>query len=192
MCVNPHGYIKIQFTKATICPLFTIRQRTNQQLRTPMEHKPNVILYTDGSCLGNPGPGGWAFVLKHPKSGKTLERFGGVPDSTNNRMELLAVIEGLKMLTQPSQIELVSDSMYVLQGLEMWMPKWKKNNWRRKEGSSWKPVKNVGLWQELDKLIAQHVLTFQYIPGHSGHPYNERCDELARQAALVLTTTNAE
>jgi len=149
-----------------------------------MAHKPEVILYTDGSCLGNPGPGGWAFVLQHPSSGKTREHFGGEPDTTNNRMELLAAIEGLKTLTKPSQVELVSDSKYVLQGLKDWMPKWKKNNWRRKEGNSWKPVKNVDLWQELDTLISIHELMFRYIPGHSGHSFNERCDELARQAAL--------
>ena len=143
-----------------------------------------VILYTDGACKGNPGPGGWAFVLQHPQSGKTLERFGSEPDTTNNRMELLAVIEGLKTLTKPSQVELVSDSKYVLHGIEEWMPKWKKNGWRRKEGKSFRPVKNSDLWQELDQLTSLHKLTFQYIPGHSGHPFNERCDTLASLAAL--------
>ena len=151
---------------------------------SPLMHKPQVILYTDGACKGNPGPGGWAFVLQHPKTGKTLECFGSEPNTTNNRMELLAVIEGLKTLTKSSQVELVSDSKYVLQGLEEWMPKWKKNDWRRKEGKSFKPVKNVDLWQELDRLMSLHELTFQYVPGHSGHFYNERCDELASLAAL--------
>ena len=148
------------------------------------DSKPHVILYTDGACKGNPGPGGWAFVLKHPHSGKTLERFGSVTNTTNNRMELLAVIEGLKALTKPSSVELVSDSKYVLQGLEDWMPNWKRNGWRRKEGNSFKPVKNADLWQELDKLTAQHKLTFQHVFGHTGHHYNERCDELASLAAL--------
>ena len=151
-----------------------------------MSDKPQVILYTDGACKGNPGPGGWAFVLQHPKSGKTLERFGSEPDTTNNRMELLAVIEGLKTLTKSSLVELVSDSKYVLQGLEDWMPKWKKNNWQRKEGNKNKPVKNVDLWQELDRLTLLHELTFRYIPGHSGHKFNERCDELASLAALAI------
>jgi len=151
-----------------------------------MQDKPQVILYTDGACKGNPGPGGWAFVLQHPKSGKTLENFGNVSDTTNNRMELLAVIEGLKTLTKPSQVELVSDSKYVLQGLEDWMPKWKKNNWTRKEGRKNKPVKNVDLWQELDRLTSLHELTFRYIPGHSGDHFNERCDELASTAALAI------
>jgi ribonuclease HI len=151
-----------------------------------MVNKPEVILYTDGACKGNPGPGGWAFVLQHPKTGKILEHFGSEPDTTNNRMELLAVIEGLKTLKKPSQVELVSDSKYVLQGLKDWMPKWKRNDWRRKEGNSWKPVKNADLWQELDRLMALHELTFQYVPGHSGHVYNERCDELASLAALAV------
>ena len=151
-----------------------------------MQTKPNVILYTDGACKGNPGPGGWAFVLRHPQSGKEIERFGSEPDTTNNRMELLAVIEGLKTLTKPSSVELVSDSKYVLQGLEDWMPKWKQNGWRRKEGKQFKPVKNADLWQDLDRLITMHELTFCYVPGHSGHHYNERCDELASLAARAL------
>lgn len=151
-----------------------------------MVSQPECILYTDGACKGNPGPGGWAFVLQHPKSGKILERFGGEPDTTNNRMELLAVIEGLKTLKKLSSVELVSDSKYVLQGLADWMPKWKKNGWQRKEGNKNKPVKNVDLWQELDRLVALHKLTLQYIPGHSGHHFNERCDELASLAALAF------
>lgn len=150
-----------------------------------MESKPKVILYTDGACKGNPGPGGWAFVLQHPKSGKILERFGSECDTTNNRMELLAAIEGLKTLTKPSQVELVSDSKYVLQGLKDWMPKWKRNGWKRKERGL-HPVKNVDLWQELDRLKSLHELTFQYVPGHSGHPFNERCDELASMAARAV------
>ena len=149
-----------------------------------MPSKPQVILYTDGACKGNPGPGGWAFVLQHPQSGKILEHFGSEPDTTNNRMELLAVIEGLKTLTKPSSVMLVSDSKYVLQGLEDWMPKWKKNNWRRKEGNAFKPVKNADLWQELDRLASLHELTFQHVFGHTGHHFNERCDELASLAAI--------
>ena len=157
-------------------------------MATDNEHKPEVTLYTDGACKGNPGPGGWAFVLSHPKSGKMIERFGSESDTTNNRMELLAVIEGLRALTKPSRVELVSDSKYVLQGLEDWMPKWKKFGWRRKEGSSFKPVKNVDLWQELDRLASLHELTFRHVLGHSGHPFNERCDTLASLAALSKET----
>ena len=98
-------------------------------------------------------------------------------------MELLAVIEGLKTLSKSSCVKVVSDSKYVLQGLEDWMPKWKKNGWQRKEGKSFKPLKNADLWKELDRLASLHELTFQHVLGHSGHPFNERCDELASQAA---------
>ena len=154
-----------------------------------MQNKPQVILYTDGACKGNPGPGGWAFVLEHPQSGKILERFGSEPNTTNNRMELQAVIEGLKTLTKPSDVTLVSDSKYVLQGLEDWMPKWKRDGWRRREGSSFKPVKNVDLWQELDRLKSLHELTFEHVFGHTGHQFNERCDTLASLAALGRTPT---
>ncbi len=142
-----------------------------------------VILYTDGACSGNPGPGGWGFILRHPVSGKEIERSGGEANTTNNRMEMLAVIEGLKALTRPTSVELVSDSKYVLQGIEEWMPRWKANGWRRKEGNQFKPVKNVELWQELDELVHRHQITFTHVKGHAGHPENERCDELAVEAA---------
>lgn len=147
--------------------------------------EPEVILFTDGACSGNPGPGGWGFILRHPKSGKEIERSGGEPMTTNNRMEMMAVIEGLKALTRPTRVELVSDSKYVLQGLAEWMPKWKKNGWRRKEGTQWKPVKNAELWQLLDELLQPHEFLFTHIRGHSGHPENERCDELAVAASRV-------
>ena len=100
-----------------------------------------VILYTDGACSGNPGPGGWAFVLRHPATGKELERSGGEPETTNNRMELMAVIRGLEALKRPTRVELVTDSSYVGKGISEWMPKWKANGWRRREGQSFKPVK---------------------------------------------------
>jgi len=138
-----------------------------------------VKLFTDGACSGNPGPGGWAFILRHVKSGKELVRSGGLRDTTNNQMEMLAVIEGLSALTRPTSVELVSDSTYVLRGIAEWMPNWKKNGWRRREGKSWKPVKNVELWQRLDELIAVHTLEYTHVRGHAGHPENERCDQLA-------------
>ncbi|HBT76789.1 MAG TPA: ribonuclease HI [Planctomycetaceae bacterium] len=147
--------------------------------------EPEVVLYTDGACSGNPGPGGWGFILRHPHSGKELVRSGGDENTTNNRMEMTAVIEGLKALTRPTRVELVSDSKYVLQGLSEWMPNWKKNNWRRKENGRWKPVKNVELWQALDDLIAKHEFRFTHIRGHAGHPENERCDRLAVEASVV-------
>lgn len=143
------------------------------------EELPHVQLFTDGGCSGNPGPGGWAFILRHPASGKELERSGGVEETTNNRMELQAVVEGLTALKHPSRVELMSDSVYVGKGLSEWMPKWKANGWRRGKGSDAQPVKNLELWQQLDRLVARHKLKFRHVAGHSGHPENERCDELA-------------
>jgi ribonuclease HI len=138
-----------------------------------------VILYTDGACSGNPGPGGWAFVLRHPATGKELERSGGQRETTNNQMELLAVIQGLEALKRPTRVELVSDSTYVGKGMTEWMPKWKANGWRRREGKSFKPVKNEELWRRLDALLASHRVHFTHVRGHTGHPENERCDTLA-------------
>jgi ribonuclease HI len=140
---------------------------------------PHVMLFTDGGCSGNPGPGGWAFILRHPASGKEIERFGAEAETTNNRMELTAAIEGLAALKKPSSVELVSDSVYVGKGLSEWMPKWKANGWKRREGKTLKPVANEDLWQALDKLVNTHDVTFQHVRGHQGHPENERCDKLA-------------
>lgn len=137
---------------------------------------PVVELYTDGACSGNPGPGGWAFVLRHPASGKEIERSGAERLTTNNRMELMAVIEGLTQLTRPSQVELTSDSQYVLKGLEEWLAAWKKRGWKT---ASKKPVKNEDLWRRLDELVEGHDIRFHWIRGHAGHTENERCDELA-------------
>lgn len=145
------------------------------------DQKPEVILYTDGACSGNPGPGGWGFILRHPKTGKELVKSGGLEMTTNNQMELIAVIEGLSILKRPTYVEIVSDSAYVLNGLSSWMQNWKKNNWRRKTKSGWEPVKNVELWQKLDHLMTIHELKFTKIKGHSGHPENEQCDSLAVQ-----------
>jgi ribonuclease HI len=144
-----------------------------------MDELPKVQLFADGACSGNPGPGGWAFILRHPASGKELEKSGGVKETTNNRMELTAVIEGLSALKQPSDVELLLDSQYVGKGLSEWLPKWKANGWRRREGSKWAEVKNEELWRKLDELCARHRTRFTYVRGHSGHAENERCDELA-------------
>jgi ribonuclease HI len=138
-----------------------------------------VTLYTDGACSGNPGPGGWAYILIHPKSGKTVEQSGGEEVTTNNRMELQAVVEGLRTLKRPTSVMLCTDSVYVGKGLSEWMPKWKAAGWRRRENNSWKEVKNVDLWQQLDALIAEHTVKYVRVAGHSGHPENDRCDELA-------------
>lgn len=140
---------------------------------------PRVELYTDGACSGNPGPGGWAFLLRHPATNKELENSGGEPETTNNRMELTAVVRGLEALKRSSHVTLISDSVYVGKGLVEWMPKWKANGWRRREGKQLKEIKNVDLWRLLDTLLARHQLVFKHVAGHAGHPENERCDELA-------------
>lgn len=139
--------------------------------------EPEVLLYTDGGCSGNPGPGGWAFILRHVATKKEMEKAGGEQETTNNRMELQAVIEGLDTLKRPCRIELFTDSEYVRNGLMTWMAGWKKNNWIK--SSDKKPVKNVDLWKRLDELIAKHELKFTRVAGHSGHPENDRCDVLA-------------
>jgi ribonuclease HI len=143
---------------------------------------PEVHLYTDGACSGNPGPGGWAFRLVHPATGKTLERSGGEPETTNNRMELKAVIEGLSTLKRPSRVELFTDSVYVGKGLMEYMPKWKANGWRRKEGTKFVPLKNEELWRKLDELLGKHQLKYTRVAGHSGHTENDRVDQLAVEA----------
>ena len=140
---------------------------------------PFVRLFSDGACSGNPGPGGWAYILKHPSSSSEKEGSGGSALTTNNQMELQAVIEGLSALKSRSRVEIVTDSVYVAKGSSEWMPGWKRNGWRRRERSQWKPVKNVELWQQLDALLAKHDVRFTVVKGHSGHPENERCDELA-------------
>ncbi len=145
---------------------------------------PQVLLFTDGACRGNPGPGGWAYILRHVKTGAEREASGGARLTTNNQMELQGLIEGLAALSRPTTVEVVTDSAYVANGSRQWLPNWKKNGWRRREGKSWKPVKNEELWRTLDELLARHTVTFTMVRGHSGHPENERCDELAVAAAI--------
>ncbi len=141
-----------------------------------------INLYTDGACSGNPGPGGWAFVIEHIPSGKVSEESGGVDQTTNNRMELQAVIEGLRVLKRACKVELFTDSVYVGKGMTEWMPKWKKNGWKRKDGAKLVEVKNCELWKQLDSLINTHEVKYTRVAGHSGHPQNDRCDELAVEA----------
>ena len=143
------------------------------------ESTPEVQLFTDGGCSGNPGPGGWAFILLHLASGKQLERFGAERETTNNRMEMMAVIAGLEALKRPVRVELISDSVYVGKGLSEWLPKWKANGWRRRVGKGWAEIKNEDLWRRLDALLGKHQVQFTHVRGHSGHPENERCDTLA-------------
>jgi ribonuclease HI len=138
-----------------------------------------VDLFTDGACSGNPGPGGWAFILRCGQTGKELERSDGDPASTNNKMELTAVIRGLEALSEACEVTLYADSSYVLQGMSQWMSGWKKRGWKRKDGSKLVPVKNIELWQRLDELLQVHRVHPEHVKGHAGHVENERCDELA-------------
>ena len=126
-----------------------------------------VRLFTDGACSGNPGPGGWAYILQHPASGKVMDASGAEPGTTNNRMEMMGAIEGLTTLKRPCEVELVTDSVYVGKGLLEWMPKWKANGWRRKEGSGYK-------------------VKVKLVKGHAGHAENEACDRMAVNAYKTM------
>ncbi len=137
---------------------------------------PHIELFTDGACSGNPGPGGWACIVRHLASGKEQELSGGEAKTTNNRMEMMSIIEGLAVLEERCRVELFSDSKYVVNGLTEWLANWKKNGWRN---SARKPVKNKELWLRLDELAGQHDLTCHWVKGHDDHPENERCDQLA-------------
>jgi ribonuclease HI len=139
----------------------------------------SVHLFTDGACSGNPGPGGWAFILRHVASGKEKVDSGGERNTTNNQMELMAVIRGLSALKRPCFVELFTDSVYVGKGLKEWMPKWKGNQWKRREGGRLVPIKNESLWRQLDQLALRHRIKYTRVAGHSGHPENDTCDELA-------------
>ncbi len=135
-----------------------------------------VEIYTDGACSGNPGPGGWGVILRHKDIEKELS--GGAPETTNNRMELTAVIEALRALKKPCQITLYTDSRYVMDGMTKWLAHWKQNNWKTANKKS--AVKNVDLWQELDALVQKYDIKWVWVKGHNGHAENERVDELAR------------
>ncbi|UJF19772.1 ribonuclease HI [Vibrio sp. SS-MA-C1-2] len=137
-----------------------------------------VEIFTDGSCLGNPGPGGYGVVMRYKEHIKELK--GGYTLTTNNRMELLAAIEGLATLKQPCHVSLTTDSQYVRQGITKWIINWKKRNWQT---AAKQPVKNADLWQRLDKESQRHTVSWFWVKGHAGHPENERCDQLARAAA---------
>lgn len=142
---------------------------------------PELFAYTDGACSGNPGPGGWGVLLQAKDGGRVVkerELKGGEPETTNNRMELLAAINALEVLERPAEITIVTDSAYVKNGITSWLHGWKKNGWKT---SAKKPVKNAELWQRLDAAQARHKVHWQWVKGHAGHPENERADELARE-----------
>lgn len=132
-------------------------------------------MYTDGACSGNPGPGGWGTVLISGKHRKELS--GGEAETTNNRMEMMAVIRGMEALKRTSKVDIYTDSTYVMKGITEWMGNWKKNGWRT---AARKPVKNVDLWQRLDEALDRHEVNWNWVRGHTGVPENERADELAR------------
>ncbi|PAV26365.1 ribonuclease HI [Tamilnaduibacter salinus] len=135
-----------------------------------------VTLYTDGACRGNPGPGGWGAVLGYGDAKRELR--GGEESTTNNRMELMAAIQGLKALKRPCRVALYTDSQYVRKGITEWMTNWKRNGWKT---AAKKPVKNAELWQQLDELARRHDVEWHWVKGHAGNPGNERADELANE-----------
>jgi len=147
--------------------------------RTESTTPPRVQLFTDGACSGNPGPGGWAYILRDVATGAERQASGGERATTNNRMELMSVIRGLESLDRPCRVDLYSDSQYVVNGLNEWLDNWIAKNWRN---ASRQPVKNRELWERLDELRQVHDLVSHWVRGHSEHPENERCDRMAVQA----------
>ena len=141
-----------------------------------------VYIYTDGACKGNPGVGGWGALLRYGQHEKEL--LGGAAETTNNRMELTAVIEALRALKRSSRVQICTDSQYVKNGMESWIEGWKKNGWQT---TSKQPVKNADLWRELDTLVQQHQVTWTWVKGHAGHPENERADALANQGVAQFS-----
>jgi ribonuclease HI len=144
----------------------------------PHDAMKSIHLITDGACLGNPGPGGWACILRY--GGRKREMFGSSPQTTNNRMELTAAIEGLRALKEPCEVEVTTDSEYVKNGITQWIHGWKRNGWKT---STKKPVVNQDLWSELDRLASKHKMKWTWTKGHADHDDNNRCDELATRAA---------
>nr|WP_323135063.1 ribonuclease HI [Methylophaga sp. OBS3] len=141
----------------------------------------NVEIFTDGACSGNPGPGGWGVVLRAKNTEKTLS--GAEAVTTNNRMEMMAVIAGLEALKRKCHVTITTDSQYVMKGMTEWLPGWKARNWRT---ASKQPVKNADLWQRLEQAVNAHDVTWQWVRGHNGHPENERADQLAVAARETL------
>jgi len=152
------------------------------------DDRPHVLLFTDGACIGNPGPGGWAFILTHPATGRSKESSGGEHATTNNRMEILSVIRGLEALKGQSKVDLHSDSQYVVKAISDWLPNWKRCGWK-KSAKAKLQIKNADLWQRLDELLQSHEVRAQWVKGHNGHAENERCDELADAAAARISRT---
>ncbi len=148
-----------------------------------MSASTTVEIFTDGACKGNPGPGGWGALLRYQGKEKTL--FGGELDTTNNRMEMMAVIEALRSLKRPCDVILTTDSVYVKNGITSWISGWKKKGWKT---AAKKPVKNVDLWKQLDEECAKHTIDWHWVKGHSGHRENEIADQLANQGVDQVLT----
>ena len=142
-----------------------------------MTEESTIIIYTDGACSGNPGPGGWGSVLLY--NGHRREMSGGDAETTNNRLEMMAVIQALESLKRPCNVKIYTDSVYVMKGMTEWIEQWNKRNWKT---AAKKPVKNVELWQRLEQATSRHDIKWQWVKGHSGVPENERADELATTA----------
>ena len=147
---------------------------------------PQVVIYTDGACSGNPGPGGWGAVMLSGENRKEI--CGGEPDTTNNRMELMGAIQALEALKKPCKVELHTDSQYVMKGISEWIHSWKRRGWRTADN---KPVKNDDLWRRLDEARSRHDVTWRWVKGHAGHELNERADELAGQGLAEMRATRA-
>lgn len=145
-----------------------------------------IYLFTDGACLGNPGPGGWAALLVWNGHERLIS--GAAPDTTNNRMEMMAVIAGLEALKRPAEVQLTTDSQYVMKGVTEWMARWRANGWKT---AGKKPVANQDLWLALDSALARHRVDWHWVKGHAGHPENERVDEAARKQAEQLQAGTA-
>ncbi len=145
-----------------------------------------VVLYTDGACSGNPGPGGWAYLIKDASGAELARASGGDPATTNNKMELTAVIEGLMTLDERAAVRVVTDSQYVSKGMTEWVKGWIRNDWMRGSGRNKEPVKNVDLWRKLVTECARLEVTFAHIRGHAGHPENEECDRMAVAATQAV------
>ena len=154
----------------------------NSNPSPPEGNLKKVQLITDGACIGNPGPGGWACILRYGK--KECEMWGSDPKTTNNRMELTAAVKGLEALKEPCEVEIVTDSNYLKNGITEWIYKWKRNGWKTRNG----PVVNQDLWHELDEQNARHRTQWSWTKGHASHQDNNRCDELATEAARNQTS----
>jgi ribonuclease HI len=158
----------------------------------PPAQEDYVRIFSDGACSGNPGPGGWAFIMEHPASGKRIERSGAEEHTTNNRMEITSALQGLMMLKRPCIVELVTDSQYLAKGISEWLAGWRANGYKRREAGKLKPLINEDLWRAVDEQVHRHQIKVTHVKGHAGHPENERCDQLAVAAYKKMMSESAK